>query len=180
MNTDTFAENANLFSRLTILVVEDSANMRDLLTALLKTMGIGTIHCAPDGESGLKLFGEIAPDLVITDGMMQPMTGYAMTRAIRKLRAAPGTSGDIAARQGSDVPVLMLSGHDEPDIVEWARNEGVTDYIVKPVTPELLYERVLSAISAPIHVVETKTYRGPSPRRRLIPHGSDLPTPQEH
>jgi CheY-like chemotaxis protein len=170
MKTDAVAQNAALLARLNVLVVEDSENMRQLLVALLTAMGIGNIHCAEDGHAGLELFTEIAPDLVITDGMMQPMSGYAMTREIRKLHSPLNVSG-----QGSDVPVLMLSGHGEPDIVEWARDEGVTDYIVKPVTPELLYERVMSAISNPIHVVETKSYRGPSPRRRLVPHEAVIP-----
>jgi PleD family two-component response regulator len=61
----------------------------------------------------------------------------------------------------------MLSGHMGPEIVARARDEGVTDYIVKPVTPELLYERVMEAVSKPVHLVETPTWRGPSPTRRL-------------
>ena len=163
---------ATLLAGIRILVVEDSANMRRLLTALLTTMGIGDIRCADNGEAGLVLFHEMRPDLVITDGMMQPMSGYAMTRAIRAMRDAEDKPHYLA-----DVPVLMLSGHNEPDIIEWARDEGVTEYIVKPVTPELLYERVLNAIKSPLHIVETDTYRGPSPRRRLVPQWADIPQP---
>jgi FixJ family two-component response regulator len=68
----------------------------------------------------------------------------------------------------------MLSGHGEPDIVEWARDEGVTDYIIKPVTAELLYERIIAAIAKPLHIIETATYRGPSPRRRLVVHAANI------
>lgn len=164
-HAETQVKTAALLRDLKILIVEDSDAMRTLLTALLTAMGITQIFCAEDGNQGFKRFIEIMPDLVITDGMMKPTTGYAMTRAIRNLR-----NPDNKPAPGSDVPVLMLSGHDEPDIVKWARDGGVTDYIVKPVTAELLFTRVLAAISNPIHIVETATYRGPSPHRRLVPH----------
>ena len=166
------SDNANsdigqLLGELKILVVEDSETMRSLLIALLQTMGIRDISCAKDGRSGLSLFIEAQPDLVITDGIMAPMSGYAMTRAIRELREPDGAHSRLA-----DVPILMLSGHGERQKVEQARNDGVTDYIVKPVMPELLYARVVAAISTPIHIVETSTFRGPSPRRRLVAHSA--------
>ena len=160
------ADTSILLAGLKVLVVDDSANMRELLVALLNAMGISDVTCAKDGDAGLEYFEHATPDLVITDGMMQPMTGYAMTSAIRALNDN-GASGEV---KRSDVPVLMLSGHSEPEIVKWARDEGVTDYIVKPVSPELLYERVLVAISNPTHIVETASFRGPSPRRTLPVH----------
>jgi CheY-like chemotaxis protein len=160
---------AELFAGLKVLIVDDSAEMRRLLVALLDTMGIGDVACAPNGDAGLRMFAECAPDIVITDGAMQPMDGYEMTRAIRAMRTANGAPG-----RGADVPVLMLSGHTGAEIVERARDEGVTDYIVKPVTPELLYERLREAVSRPVHVVETPTWRGPSPTRRLVPRRSSL------
>tara|TARA_R110000868_G_scaffold83754_4_gene236547 strand:- start:1212 stop:1751 length:540 start_codon:yes stop_codon:yes gene_type:complete len=166
MNARRDAETSMLLAGLKVLVVDDSANMRDLIVALLNSMGITDITCAEDGDAGLEYFATATPDLVITDGMMEPMTGYAMTSAIRAL-SDDGASGEF---KRSDVPVLMLSGHSEPDIVEWARDEGVTDYIVKPVSPELFYERVLAAISNPTHIVETAGFRGPSPRRTLPVH----------
>ncbi len=159
-------ETSALLAGLKVLVVDDSPAMRDLVVALLNAMGIADVTCAEDGDSGLEYFAHATPDLVITDGMMSPMTGYAMTSAIRALHDDTAT-GDY---KRSDVPVLMLSGHSEPDIVRWARDEGVTDYIVKPVSPALFYERVLAAISNPTHIVETATFRGPSPRRTLPVH----------
>ena len=149
------SDNANsdigqLLGELKILVVEDSETMRSLLIALLQTMGIRDISCAKDGRSGLSLFIEAQPDLVITDGIMAPMSGYAMTRAIRELREPDGAHSRLA-----DVPILMLSGHGERQKVEQARNDGVTDYIVKPVMPELLYARVVAAISTPPSIFRT-------------------------
>lgn len=155
-----------LLRALRILVVDDSADMRRLLVALLASMGIGETTCAASGEEGLALFTERPFDLVITDGQMQPMDGYEMTRRIRALTGSKSN--------GADIPLLMISGHCDKETIARARDEGVTDYIVKPVTAELLYERVLAAVSRPIHVVEMDGYRGPSPKRRLVPHVADL------
>ncbi|MGB3809259.1 MAG: response regulator [Parvibaculum sp.] len=162
------SRDTELFAGLKVLLVEDSGEMRRLLVALLEAIGIGEIICAADGHTGLKLFVERAPDIVITDGAMHPMDGYEMTRAIRAMRKP-----DDAPGQGSDIPVLMLSGHVGPEIIARARDEGVTDYIVKPVTPMLLYERLIAAIARPAHIVETPTYRGPSPTRRLVAREAD-------
>ncbi|MCE9648270.1 MAG: response regulator [Parvibaculum sp.] len=162
MTSSPSSRQTELFARLKVLVVDDSVEMRRLLVALLNVMGIGEVICAPDGDTGLRLYAERNPDLVITDGTMQPMDGYEMTRAIRAMRKADDTPD-----RGAEVPVLMLSGHTGPEIIARARDEGVTDYIVKPVTPELLYERVMEAVSKPVHLVETPTWRGPSPTRRL-------------
>jgi DNA-binding response OmpR family regulator len=151
-------EELALFGTLKVLVVDDSAEMRRLLLALLAAMNIGEVVCAQSGEAGLKLFAAERPDLIITDGAMQPMDGYEMTRRIR------------ADTANADVPILMISGHIGHRHVVQARNDGITDYLAKPVTPALLYERVRAAVSRPIHIVETQDYRGLSPARRLTPH----------
>lgn len=153
-----------LFAKLKVLVVEDSTEMKNLLVALLQSMGFAEIFCAVNGESGLRVFCDERPDLIITDGSMRPMDGYEMTRRVRAGDCSgSGNCGD------RDVPVVMISGHVGEEIVRFARDNGVTDYVVKPVTAETLYESILSAVSRPIHIVETGSYRGPSPKRRLVP-----------
>ncbi len=153
-----------LFAKLKVLIVDDSAEMRNLLVALLQSMGFAEIFCAASGEAVLRVFCDESPDLIITDGSMRPMDGYEMTRRVRAGDCHGGENCD-----NRDVPVLMISGHVGDDIVRLARDTGVTDYIVKPVTAETLYESILSAVSKPIHIVETGSYRGPSPKRRLVP-----------
>lgn len=160
MTTDLPAQ-AELLRSLRVLIVEDSGEMRRLLVALLAGMGIGDVACAASGHEGLALFAAGAFDVIVTDGTMRPMDGYEMTRCIRALR------------DGADIPVLMISGHVGKEIVRRARDDGVTDYIAKPVTAELLYERILAAVSTPIHIVETKSYRGPSPTRQLVARRAD-------
>ena len=158
MTPSASPEELDLFRTLKVLVVDDSAEMRRLLLALLAAMNIGGVICARSGETGLKLFAEEHPDLIITDGAMQPMDGYEMTRRIR------------AGEANANVPILMISGHIGHEHITQARDDGITDYIAKPVTPELLYERVRAAVSTPIHIVRTQNYCGLSPVRRLTAH----------
>ncbi|MBX3446539.1 MAG: response regulator [Parvibaculaceae bacterium] len=154
----------DFFRRLSILVVEDSAEMQRLLTALLESMGVGRIIVAHDGARGLTAFAAERPDIIITDGAMTPMDGLEMTRRIRASDA-----GDAA---NPEVPILMISGHAGRENVTHARDQGVTDYLLKPLSAEMLYEAIVNAVSRPIHFVETPSYRGPSPRRRLEARGT--------
>lgn len=165
MNGDPARAHADLFRRLKVLVVEDSGEMQRLLTALLASMGIGHVVVALDGERGLAAFAAECPDLIITDGAMTPMDGFEMTRRIR--------ASDAGQAANPDVPILMISGHAGRENVTHARDQGVTDYLVKPLSAEMLYDAILAAVSRPIHFVETPDYRGPSPRRTLDPRRSE-------
>lgn len=159
---------AEFFRRLKVLVVEDSAEMRRLLAALLESMGVEQIVEARDGLKGLDAFAEHRPDIIITDGAMQPMDGYQMTQRVRATDAAEGAN--------PDVPILMISGHVEHENVLHARDQGVTDYLPKPLSASVLYEAIVAAVSKPIHFVETPGYRGPSPKRQLTARNSYDPT----
>lgn len=140
---------------LRILIVEDSEQMRSLLEALLEAMSITDILIAEDGEKGLALYMETAPDIVITDGAMAPMDGYELTN---RIRTAPDNPNPY-------VPIIMLSGHLEKKHVEKARASGVTEYLAKPVSWQTLYERLVSIISNPSFFIRTPTYLGPDRRR---------------
>ncbi|MBX3493504.1 MAG: response regulator [Parvibaculum sp.] len=153
------------FRKLKVLVVEDSAEMRRLLAALLESMGVEQVIEARDGLKGLDAFVEHKPDIIITDGAMQPMDGYEMTQRVRAAGAAEGAN--------PDVPILMISGHIERENVVHARDQGVTDYLPKPLSASVLYEAIVAAVSKPIHFVETPGYRGPSPKRHLAARGID-------
>lgn len=173
----TSASVSDLFRRLTILVVEDSTEMRHLVVALLESMGIGRIVEAHDGHSGLLAFNKHTPDLVITDGAMAPVNGYEMTRRIR--------NADDPANANPSVPILMISGHLGQETIDQARDQGVTDYLAKPLTAEILYERVLTAMTEERSILVSGSYIGPSPKRNLSIRKVDdepemKPTPSPH
>lgn len=107
------------------LVVDDSAITRRILIRSLREIGITDVLEASDGLQALAL---ASPDLdiVITDWNMPGLTGVEL---LRRLRARP----ELAA-----IPVLLVIARNGRDDVVEASNAGVTDYLVKPFTPDVL------------------------------------------
>ncbi len=142
-------------SVLTAMFVDDSPYMRKLIHDLLILMGIGKVITASDGEAALKLYKEQVPDLLITDASMKPMDGYELVRRIRMDADNPNPF----------VPIIMLSGHVEMTNIEKARDQGVTEYLAKPVSAQSLMTRVISVIERPRQFVKVGPYFGPDRRR---------------
>lgn len=113
-----------------ILVVEDDHHIAQLLRVYLEREGYEA-HVARDGREGLRLFGEIEPDLIILDLMLPGLHGRDVCRAIRTRSATP---------------ILMLTAlDDERDVVE-GLDLGADDYITKPFKANVLMARVRSAL----------------------------------
>lgn len=123
-----------------ILVVEDDLNIANLLRVYLKREGYDA-HVANDGREGLRLFGEIEPDLVVLDLMLPGLHGRDVCRAIRTRSA---------------VPIIMLTAlDDERDVIE-GLDLGADDYITKPFKPAVLLARLRSALrrsSGPVNLI---------------------------
>jgi DNA-binding response OmpR family regulator/AcrR family transcriptional regulator len=110
----------------TILIVDDDAEIRELIAMYMHDHDYRTIEAA-DGESALRQFQAHCPDLVLLDVILPGMDGFAVARRIR---------------EQSDVPILFLTGKTEsPDIVN-GLTIGADDYITKPFMPDVLVARV--------------------------------------
>ena len=118
-----------------ILAVDDSVSMRRLIAWTLRSAGYHVIEAA-DGASALAQAGTIDVDLVITDQNMPGMDGLALTRSLR---------ADARLR---DVPVLILSTDDDPDLKQAARSAGATGWLTKPFEPQRLLE-VIRKVAPP-------------------------------
>src|SRR4051812_1881179 len=108
----------------TLLIVEDNADLRELLAEFLMREGFA-VMTAEDGEAGLRIIRQQPPDLVITDIGMPKMDGLAM---IRELRRSPETLS---------VPVLVLTAYCGK-IGNDALEAGATQAAYKPVQLEAL------------------------------------------
>ncbi len=113
-----------------VLVVEDDHHIAQLVRVYLEREGYDTV-VARDGREGLRLFGEIEPDLVILDLMLPGLHGRDVCRAIRVHSATP---------------ILMMTAlDDDRDVIE-GLDLGADDYITKPFKPAVLLARVRSAL----------------------------------
>jgi two-component system, chemotaxis family, chemotaxis protein CheY len=120
----------NSIEGLTILVVDDSLQMRRLLQGMLTELGIFQVFLAKDGAEALRFLGSCDDmiDLVLCDWKMPKMNGLDLLRQIRS--ADP------------DFPFVMVTGQADEQSVVAAKNLGVTSYLVKPFSADQLLKRL--------------------------------------
>ncbi len=109
----------------TILTVDDSRAMRDMLRMALTNAGYEVVQ-AEDGVHGLEVLEGESPDVIITDINMPRMDGFGFMEAVREDQRLRG------------VPILVLTTEFSPEKKQRARNAGATGWIVKPFDSEKL------------------------------------------
>jgi two-component system chemotaxis response regulator CheY len=144
------------FERLSVLVVEDTSPLRKLLTSVLVTLGVGIIYTADDGDHGFEVFCENNPDIVITDWLMAPTTGIDLVNKIRRSDQSPNRMA----------PIIIMTGYGALPKVQQARDEGITEFLVKPFSASDLARRIAYVINKPRDFVDSRQYFGPDRRRR--------------
>ena len=118
----------------TILTVDDSPSIRQMLAYVLSSNGYRVIE-AEDGEDGLLKAKASPTDLVLTDQNMPKMDGIALIRALRALPAY------------KQIPIMMLTTESSPALKQQGRDAGATGWMVKPFDPEKLLEMLKKVLA---------------------------------
>lgn len=145
-------------SALQVLLVDDNPHMRTIASAVLKSAGIRKVMEAADGGGALEMLRQHAFDLAIVDYKMFPLDGVEFTRLVRN---SPDSVNPF-------LPIIMMTGHSGKERVYAARDAGVTEFLVKPITAKAVLDRIQSVIFKPRPFVKTEGYFGPD-RRRVTP-----------
>ncbi len=106
-----------------VLIFEDNPSIQTLLKFFFQKQGAETCF-APDGTAAVELAKEYGPDLILMDYIMPGKDGV---ETVTDLRQA-----------GITAPIVMLSSKSFPADLERARAAGATDYLLKPLNPQLL------------------------------------------
>ena len=109
----------------TILAVDDSTSMRQMVRATLQSAGYGVVEAA-DGQEALEFARGNAVDLVISDVNMPRMDGITLVKELRGLDSYRLT------------PMLVLTTESGQDTKQRGKQAGATGWIVKPFNPEQL------------------------------------------
>ena len=117
----------------TILTVDDSASIRQMVAFTLKSSGYTVIE-ASDGQEGLDKAKASAVDMVLTDQNMPKMDGLTL---IKNLRGLP---------QYKTAPILMLTTESSDAMKTQGKAAGATGWLVKPFDPQKLLEVVKKVI----------------------------------
>lgn len=111
-----------------VLLVDDSGTMRTIQKRCLAKLGIENVLEAEDGVQALQLFNQGQFDIVLTDWNMPKMDGLTLLKELRQVN--------------KEIPIIMITTEAERARVVMAIQCGVSDYLVKPFTPDGLREKL--------------------------------------
>ncbi|MBN1912069.1 MAG: response regulator [Pirellulales bacterium] len=124
---------AQLGPRQTILVVDDDEVLADVLSRRLTQQGF-EVRTADSGRDGLALARTEQPDLIVLDLRLPDMDGFAICEQL----------ADSA--ETCNIPVIILSGMERPDIIRRSRSAGCCYFVRKPYDPNALLVLIRQAI----------------------------------
>jgi signal transduction histidine kinase len=120
----------------TVLVLDDRPADRELMAQLLGYAGHEVVEAA-SGDAALALAHELRPELIITDIVMPVMNGYDFVRRLRE-----------DAEVGETPVIFCTANYLEGEVRELAASCGVSRFIAKPCSPELVFATVADALGA--------------------------------
>lgn len=122
---------------LPILVVDDHATMLRIVRNLLRLLGFGNVDEANDGRAALDMLRKGSYALIISDWLMEPVTGLHLLREMR------------SDSRLNAVPFILMTADSKSESVAAAKEAGVSNYIVKPFNVDTL-RRKLTNVFGPL------------------------------
>jgi DNA-binding response OmpR family regulator len=116
-------------ARPAVLVADDDPHIVELVSYRLERAGYDVIP-ATDGQEALSLLEQHRPDLAVLDVMMPRLSGYDITRELRR------------SEPTRNIPVILLTGCAQESDIQLGFEAGADDYLRKPFSPEELRARV--------------------------------------
>jgi two-component system, chemotaxis family, chemotaxis protein CheY len=120
----------SLNKNMRIMIVDDYTTMLRILRNLLRQLEFNNVEEATNGQEALDKLKREPFDLVISDWNMTPMTGLDLLRSVR---------GDAQLRK---LLFIMVTAESKTDNVVTAKQAGVSNYIVKPFSAEVLRAKI--------------------------------------
>lgn len=142
------------------LIADDNAFMRTIIRRILSTLGAQEFREVSDGAEALKIMQTWMPDIVLLDWEMTPFDGIEFTNMVRHAHDNTNTF----------MPIIMISAHSEYWRIAQARDVGVTEFLVKPISARTLFSRIRNVIENPRPFVNAPGFFGPDRRRHEEAH----------
>jgi CheY-like chemotaxis protein len=142
---------------LVILIADSNAYTRRLTRTMLTNIGVKSIYETGDGVAALDAIRNVNPDVMIVDWEMPILNGREVMRIVR-------SPGDFPK---ANLPIIMLTDLGLHSRVVAAIRLGVHEFLVKPISPKTLQQRLLGIILNPRPMVRAGKFYIPMPRRRV-------------
>jgi len=119
-----------------VVIIDDEPWTREVVKHLgrWKELGLTIAGEASDGDLGLEMVRELRPDIILTDVRMPYLNGIELIRALRA--------------ENNDAQVIFFSGYDDSTYIRSALRLGADDYLLKPIKPNELNERLEKCVEA--------------------------------
>ena len=124
-----------LLDGLRILVVDDEADARDLVSTILTRCG-SEVRCSESVAEAMQVFREWDPDLLVSDVGMPHEDGYSLIKKVRKLRS----------KGAKQIPALALTAYATDEDRSRALSAGFQAHLTKPIEPGLLITSIATAL----------------------------------
>jgi twitching motility two-component system response regulator PilH len=118
----------------TILVVDDSPTEVHIFKKILEKQGYRII-VAKDGREGVDMAIQSLPNLILMDVVMPVLNGFQATRQLKN------------NEQTARIPVIMVTTKDQQTDINWGMRQGANEYLVKPVAPAELLNKIRTLLN---------------------------------
>lgn len=148
---------------LRIMIADSDHRLALTIENILFALGCKSVVIVHDGIDALATLKEQDVDIIITEHAIRSIDGLTFIQHLRQGEASPHR----------DVPVVMMTAHNDRQHVEAARDCGVDEYVLKPFAAKSLLERIYGLIEKPRSFILSSSYIGPD--RRRTPQNDNFP-----
>jgi two-component system response regulator AdeR len=111
----------------TVLIVEDTIELAEVIQATLERMNIDTHH-ESHGEKGMRTYEKLSPDLVLLDIALPDMQGWKLLDRIREF---------VESKPNREMPkIIVISAYGDPANRLMGKLQDIAQYLIKPFTPD--------------------------------------------
>ena len=138
-------------------VIDDNRHMGQIVAQLMRSFGIIHTEVLNDATAALKACDAVSYDLLIADYHMPTIDGLDFTRLIRK----------SASSRNTLTPIILVTAYTEKWRVVAARDAGVTEVCVKPISGRELWRKLAAIVNEPRPFIRAGDFFGPDRRRKF-------------
>ncbi len=143
-------------SRVSVLLLDDNRNFISIMRQVLRSFGIRDVHEATDAVAAFEILKTASIDIAFVDFKMPGFDGFEFARLVRAPYDSPNKF----------LPLILVTADGRTSTVNGAINAGFEEFLIKPIRPKDVYNRLVHLLSHPHKYVWTKTFFGPDRRRR--------------
>jgi CheY-like chemotaxis protein len=150
----------DLLKRMKVLIVDPNAFMRGVVADSLRRLTITNITATASAVEAFSLGRTFKPDVIFVDWDAGRMSGLELTREVRR-----NTTG-----LSRETPIILLAGMIDHDQLMSARQTGINEFLLKPVSAQGVLSRIEEVVLRPRKFIDSRNYVGPCRRRKEDPN----------